>query len=196
MFNRQTGDDWAEQVPIRVNPEPYEDYGWEQGESVLPEFRKPDVYFRPEERQRVYRKMQQIERLGMPRFDPRFNPPRPPEYYLRTSQPARREMMRFMQANGQKPWLSPGPFQGEPPEGWRRSDQAIQDIIGERLSWHGWIDASGIAVEVHDGIVTLDGSVDDREMRRAAEDVAWSVYGVHDVINNLAVRNRQRMGYD
>jgi osmotically-inducible protein OsmY len=37
-------DDWASQVPERRWRGPYEDYGWERGESGLPEFRDPSVH--------------------------------------------------------------------------------------------------------------------------------------------------------
>jgi len=37
--------DWAAQVPqASPNKEGMEDYGWEKGESVLPEFRDPSVH--------------------------------------------------------------------------------------------------------------------------------------------------------
>jgi osmotically-inducible protein OsmY len=47
---RETSEDWAAQVPRREQPRgPYEDYGWERGESVLPEFRDPSVHEMPYE---------------------------------------------------------------------------------------------------------------------------------------------------
>ncbi len=52
---RQQNEDWAREVPWTRGHEPYEDYGWEQGESVLPEFREPDVHVQPYERRRVGR---------------------------------------------------------------------------------------------------------------------------------------------
>lgn len=48
-------DNWAQQVPDRGDPNAYSDYGWETGESVLPEFRDPSVRIQPGERQRVSR---------------------------------------------------------------------------------------------------------------------------------------------
>ncbi len=41
--------DWAAQVPNPRWKSPYRDFGWEMGESVLPEFQDPDV------RQRIQR---------------------------------------------------------------------------------------------------------------------------------------------
>ena len=43
-------DDWASQVPERRWRGPYEDYGWERGESGLPEFRDPSVHRQSYER--------------------------------------------------------------------------------------------------------------------------------------------------
>ena len=43
-------DDWANQVPERRLRGPYEDYGWERGESGLPEFRDPSVHRQPYDR--------------------------------------------------------------------------------------------------------------------------------------------------
>jgi hypothetical protein len=48
--------DWASQVPWHYGrPSPYEDYGWEPGESVLPEFRDPSVHEMPYDRERYPR---------------------------------------------------------------------------------------------------------------------------------------------
>lgn len=50
---REGRDDWASQVPAHSQRRgPYEDYGWERGESVLPEFRDPSVHEMPYDRQR------------------------------------------------------------------------------------------------------------------------------------------------
>jgi hypothetical protein len=49
------------------------------------------------------------------------------------------------------------------------------------------IDASEIEVKVAKGVVTLSGSVDDRWAKRLAEDIAETVSGVTDVMNQLGV---------
>ena len=50
---RDPRQDWASQVPWHYERRgPYEDYGWEPGESVLPEFRDPSVHAMPYDRQR------------------------------------------------------------------------------------------------------------------------------------------------
>src|SRR5689334_2508460 len=46
-------DSWVEQVPDHYSRRgPYEDYGWEAGESVLPQFRDPSVHETDYERRR------------------------------------------------------------------------------------------------------------------------------------------------
>lgn len=82
-------------------------------------------------------------------------------------------------------WMVPGPHVGHGPNGYRRSDERILEEVCERLMQHGRIDARHVDVIVSNGEVTLRGNIDDREMKRAAEDVAESVFGVVDVRNEL-----------
>ena len=83
-----------------------------------------------------------------------------------------------------------GRYSGLGPRGYKRSDERIKDDINDRLTWHGYIDASDIDVEVNDGIVTVKGTVEDRHQKRMAEDVIENVSGVEDVNNQLKIRNR------
>ncbi len=55
--------DWAREVPQPRFQSPYEDYGWERQQSVLPEFRDPSVHFTPDEQRRMaaWRQSQGIE---------------------------------------------------------------------------------------------------------------------------------------
>jgi osmotically-inducible protein OsmY len=53
--DQEREDNWAKQVSWERSEGPYRDYGWERGQSVLPEFRDPDVHVQPYERQRVSR---------------------------------------------------------------------------------------------------------------------------------------------
>jgi osmotically-inducible protein OsmY len=80
-----------------------------------------------------------------------------------------------------------GGFAGRGPKGYRRSDQRIEEEINDRLMADDRLDASEIEVTVKNGEVTLTGTVDDREAKRRAEDVAESVMGVEDVMNQLRV---------
>ncbi len=80
-----------------------------------------------------------------------------------------------------------GEHAGRGPRGYQRSDARIADDVCDRLTRHGWIDASDIEVRVEDGEVTLEGTVDSRPTKRLAEEVAESVSGVRDVHNRLRV---------
>jgi hypothetical protein len=53
---------------------------------------------------------------------------------------------------------------------------------------HPMIDASEINVQIKDGEVTLTGTVDSREAKRMAEDIAEECSGVQEVQNQLRVR--------
>ena len=81
-----------------------------------------------------------------------------------------------------------GPFRGRGPKGYTRSDERILDDVNDRLTDDAWIDASDIEVGVTNGVVTLEGTVPDRNQKRRAEDVAADCSGVHDVANRLRVR--------
>jgi osmotically-inducible protein OsmY len=89
-----------------------------------------------------------------------------------------------------------GPHSGRGPRSWRRSDQRIEDDVYERLSRHGYIDASEINIEVKDCEVTLKGRVTSKEEKRLAEDVAEGVFGVEDVHNDLKVEERAIEGHE
>lgn len=82
-------------------------------------------------------------------------------------------------------WPSEGKFVGKGPKNFRRSDERIREDVCQRLTDHPAVDASEIEVTVQDGEVTLIGSVEDRRMKRLAEDVAGEVPGVRDVHNQI-----------
>lgn len=92
----------------------------------------------------------------------------------------------------QEIWLIPGPFSGIGPENYQRSDDRIREDINERLTQHGRLNARNIQVQVNNGEVTLNGSVDRRQDKRMAEDVAASISGVRDVNNQIRVQERQK----
>ncbi len=92
-------------------------------------------------------------------------------------------------------WLHPGeagPHAGIGPRNYRRPDERIVEDVIERLTRHSLIDASDINVTAHDGIVTLTGTVEDRNMKRVADDEANSVWGVKDVHNEIRIKSSQR----
>jgi hypothetical protein len=84
-----------------------------------------------------------------------------------------------------------GQFSGRGPRGYRRSDERIWEEACEILAHYGELDASEIDVQVRDGEVTLEGTVDSRWSKRLAEDLLEDVRGVHDVHNRLRVQRVQ-----
>lgn len=82
-----------------------------------------------------------------------------------------------------------GLFRGRGPRNYQRSDERISDEICRLLTMHSEIDASEMEVLVEKGIVTLRGKVDNRMVKRLAEDVCEDVYGVREVHNELRVEN-------
>ena len=80
-----------------------------------------------------------------------------------------------------------GPHKGKGPKDYHRSDDRIRDDINDRLYDDSFVDASDIEVKVENGEVTLSGTVDSKEIKRRAEDIAESVTGVSNVSNNLKV---------
>lgn len=77
---------------------------------------------------------------------------------------------------------------GRGPKGHQRSDARIEEDVNDRLTDDPRLDATEVQVQVTDREVTLTGTVDSREARRRAEDLAEGVSGVSYVMNNLRVR--------
>jgi hypothetical protein len=82
-------------------------------------------------------------------------------------------------------------FVGKGPRGYRKSDDRIREEVCDHLTAHHEIDASDVDVTVKDGEVVLAGTVDSRATKRMVEDVAGSVGGVHDVLNQLRIRRSE-----
>jgi hypothetical protein len=93
-----------------------------------------------------------------------------------------------------EPWRTSGwdhgPHSGRGPKGYQRSPDRIREEVCERLMQHGGIDAREIDVEVEGTEVVLKGTVEDRTMKRLAEDAVESVPGVTEVYNNLRTGGR------
>jgi hypothetical protein len=84
---------------------------------------------------------------------------------------------------------------GRGPKGYQRSDDRIKEDVNDRLTENDRLDASEMEVAVKSGEVTLKGTVPNRQSKRLAEDIAESVAGVHDVMNQLrVVDDRKRVG--
>ena len=64
-------------------------------------------------------------------------------------------------------------------------DKRIRKNVTDRLADDTDLDASDIVIGVHNGAVTLGGSVDSLWDKRRAEDIARSVPGVKGVNNKL-----------
>jgi hypothetical protein len=79
---------------------------------------------------------------------------------------------------------------GKGPKGYRRSDERIHEDVCEQLAQDPGVDASDIEVAVRDGEVTLMGTVEDRWMKRRAEDAIESLPGIRDVHNRVRVMDR------
>lgn len=108
-------------------------------------------------------------------------------YDYDTSWRGRRYDDRFNQESHQGVWDSVKNFFGKGPKGYKRSDERIHEDVCEALAKHPGIDASEIEVSVDDGVVVLKGFVDDRQIKRMAEDTAEMCFGVKDVRNELRI---------
>lgn len=86
---------------------------------------------------------------------------------------------------------SPSGHRGKGPASYQRSDDRIRELICEALTEDDRIDATHVDVMVNNGEVTLSGMVDDRQMKRCAEDVVENISGVKDVQNQIRVGGRE-----
>jgi osmotically-inducible protein OsmY len=82
---------------------------------------------------------------------------------------------------------------GKGPKGYQRSDDRIREDLSDQLTASDQIDASNVEVECRNGEVTLSGTVDCKESKRLAEDMADGVPGVRQVNNQLRVEKPNGM---
>lgn len=68
-----------------------------------------------------------------------------------------------------------------------RSDEVIKKDIVDEVFWDDRLDASGVTVEVADGVVTLRGKAPSYFAKRVGTDIAWKVGGATAVNNLLEV---------
>ena len=89
-------------------------------------------------------------------------------------------------------------YRGKGPKGYVRSDERLKEDISERLADDYFIDASDIEVQSKDGLVTLNGTVNSRQLKYRAEDIVEHCHGVKDIDNRLKIKtplaSEQRMG--
>ncbi|HEU5098138.1 MAG TPA: BON domain-containing protein [Roseiflexaceae bacterium] len=134
---REMSEDWAEQVPRRNQPRgPYEDYGWERGESALPEFRDPSVHDMPYE-QRGRRDADRYDRLSGARAAEQrrssmHNPYDEYDMYQRAGSPRSDYGRDYGRDEDYYRWGSGGRYgRARDQERWRGGDQG-RDIDYER----------------------------------------------------------------
>ncbi len=87
-----------------------------------------------------------------------------------------------------------GSMAGRGPKGYTRSDDRIREDVCDCLTDDPYLDASSVEVQVRNGEVTLGGTVDSREAKRHAEDLAECVSGVKNVQNILRVQAGREAG--
>lgn len=85
-------------------------------------------------------------------------------------------------------WLGEGDHRGRGPSGYKRTDAKISEDAHDRLTDDPWLDASGIAIQVEGGEITLSGTVAERAGKHRAERLVEDLAGVTHVQNNLRVR--------
>jgi osmotically-inducible protein OsmY len=80
---------------------------------------------------------------------------------------------------------------GKGPRNYRRSDARIHEDLNDRLYDDPFLNATDIEVTVRDGEVVLSGTVENKQGKRRAEDIAEEVTGVRDVENRLRLGDDQ-----
>jgi osmotically-inducible protein OsmY len=81
---------------------------------------------------------------------------------------------------------------GKGPRSYRRSDNRILEDVNDRLFDDPYLNASEIETEVRDGDIILSGTVESRQAKRRAEDIAEMVSGVRNVENRLRITPEPR----
>ncbi|MEI6948757.1 BON domain-containing protein [Paraflavisolibacter sp. H34] len=84
-----------------------------------------------------------------------------------------------------------GAHKGKGPRNYKRSDDRIREDVCDRLSDDAYVDASDIDVRVSGNEVILTGTVESREDKRRAEELAERISGVSNVQNQLRVGHVQ-----
>jgi hypothetical protein len=74
----------------------------------------------------------------------------------------------------------------------QQSDEEVREEINRRLTEHPALDATGIEVQVQQGQVTLAGTVDDRDSKYIAQDIAHEVPGTRQVHNRIRLMARDQ----
>ncbi|MCM2352102.1 MAG: BON domain-containing protein [Pseudobdellovibrio sp.] len=75
---------------------------------------------------------------------------------------------------------------------YHQPDKKIKEDVCAILAETPHVDCSEIKVSVKDGIVTLQGEVDEQAAKKVADETLDYVLGVHGVKNELTVHKRPR----
>lgn len=86
----------------------------------------------------------------------------------------------------------PGRRQWRAPLGYQRSDQRIYEDLCDRLAEHPYVDPRNVRVKVENCVVTLEDTVWTRQEKHLAEDLADSIPGVKDVVNQIRVGRKEQ----
>lgn len=70
------------------------------------------------------------------------------------------------------------------------SDRTTTGEVKTRLSLDRWKNITWLDVDTNDGTVYLSGNVETQQQKQRAEQIARSVEGVENVVNNLKVQSR------
>jgi osmotically-inducible protein OsmY len=73
------------------------------------------------------------------------------------------------------------------PRNYRRSDERLTEEVVKRMRRAVGLDLSSVTVAVRGAHVILEGTVPERWMKYALENVSATVWGVEDVENHLRV---------
>lgn len=80
---------------------------------------------------------------------------------------------------------------GKGPKGYQKSDTNILEDVCEALYISPLVDASEVEVSVSEGIVYLRGVIENRRMKKDAQNVVERVPGVMDVQNVLKIKSTE-----
>jgi osmotically-inducible protein OsmY len=69
-----------------------------------------------------------------------------------------------------------------------KNNETLRTDVEKAIKWEPLLNTSEIGVTAHDGIVTLTGTVNNFSMKKYAEDVARSVFGVKVVVEKIHVQ--------
>jgi BON domain len=76
---------------------------------------------------------------------------------------------------------------GKGPKGYSKADSLIYEDICEALMKDEFIDASGVEVDVKEGVASLVGDVDDEEMRDRMIGAVHHVHGIKKIVNQISL---------